>query len=215
MLTSYRKGLYLAAGLTAGAAILAILLAVPVTRAWIQAADEQVAAWTSSIQNRPATLLAEAMSLLGGVWVTWPLRVAVFARLAMTGRRLQLAAFALAVVTSEVLIGVGKVAYHRPRPPGALVETTGYSFPSGHAIVGAVTAVGLVVVLLPPGRRRWRWELWAVVFTTVMALSRVYLHAHWLSDVVAGALLGAGIGLGWPAVLMALVPRKRVAEAAA
>ena len=37
-----------------------------------------------------------------------------------------------------------------------------------------------------------------------MALSRVYLRAHWLSDTVAGALLGAGLALGWPALLMAL-----------
>jgi undecaprenyl-diphosphatase len=44
----------------------------------------------------------------------------------------------------------------------------------------------------------------AVLFTSVMALSRVYLRAHWLSDTVAGALLGAGLALGWPALLMAV-----------
>jgi membrane-associated phospholipid phosphatase len=42
------------------------------------------------------------------------------------------------------------------------------------------------------------------VLTSVMALSRVYLRAHWLSDTVAGALLGAGLALGWPALLMAI-----------
>lgn len=215
MLMNYRKGLLLAAVLGAGAVVLGILLAVPGTRAAVQLVDDHVAAWTGTIQNRPMTVLAEAMSVVGSVWVTWPLRILVLARLAMLRRRLQFFAFALAVVTSEALIGSLKMAYDRPRPPGALIETTAASFPSGHAIVGAVTAVGLVVVLLPPGRRRWRWELWAVAFSTVMALSRVYLHAHWLSDTVAGALLGAAIGLGWPAVLMALAPRNRVMEAAA
>jgi membrane-associated phospholipid phosphatase len=82
--------------------------------------------------------------------------------------------------------------------------TSAASFPSGHAIAGAVTAVGLVLVLAPPGPARWRWEVRAVVFAAVMALSRVYLRAHWLSDTVAGALIGAGLALGWPAVLMAL-----------
>jgi undecaprenyl-diphosphatase len=37
-----------------------------------------------------------------------------------------------------------------------------------------------------------------------MAPSRVYLQAHWLSDTVAGALLGAGLALGWPALLSTL-----------
>jgi membrane-associated phospholipid phosphatase len=53
-----------------------------------------------------------------------------------------------------------------------------------------------VLVLLPAGPKRRRWELAAVAFAFVMALSRVYLQAHWFSDVVAGVLLGAGVALG-------------------
>jgi undecaprenyl-diphosphatase len=49
----------------------------------------------------------------------------------------------------------------------------------------------------------------AVVLTAVMALSRVYLRAHWLSDTVAGALVGAGLALGWPALLILLRDRRR------
>ncbi|WP_425432513.1 phosphatase PAP2 family protein [Geodermatophilus pulveris] len=67
-----------------------------------------------------------------------------------------------------------------------------------------MTAVGLVLVLAPPGPSRWRWEVRAVAFAGLMALSRVHLRAHWLSDTVAGALLGAGLALGWPALLTAL-----------
>jgi undecaprenyl-diphosphatase len=43
-----------------------------------------------------------------------------------------------------------------------------------------------------------------VIFSFLMALSRVYLRAHWLSDVVGGALLGAALALGWPALLQTL-----------
>ncbi len=67
-----------------------------------------------------------------------------------------------------------------------------------------------MLVLALPGPARWRWEVRAAVFGAVMALSRVYLRAHWLSDTVAGALLGAGLALGFPALLTAL--RERVQQ---
>ena len=157
-----------------------------------------------------APVAATALSWLGSGAVNWPLRAAALLLLAWRRHWLRLAAFALAVITSELLIGPVKAWTDRARPPGALIATTGASFPSGHAIATAVTAVGLVLVLAPPGPGRWRWEVRAVEFTAIMALSRVYLRAHWLSDTVAGALLGAGLALGWPALLMALRHRRDV-----
>ena len=76
------------------------------------------------------------------------------------------------------------------------METNGFSFPSGHAVAGAALAVSLVLVFFPTRQRRRKWELLAVGFTFVMALSRVYLSAHWFSDVVTGVLLGTGIAIG-------------------
>ena len=76
------------------------------------------------------------------------------------------------------------------------MDVLGYSFPSGHATAGAATAVALVLAFFPPGPRRRKWEWIAVGFAFLMAMSRVYLHAHWFSDVVAGVLLGSGIALG-------------------
>jgi membrane-associated phospholipid phosphatase len=209
---NHRRALFVALGLLCGAGLMCLLVAVPLTLSWLTAVDQAAWRWSDAVQNPPATLLAQALSLAGGVWVNWPLRILAALLLAIRRRFLQLAAFALAVVSSEALIGVLKSAYQRARPPGSLIETSGFSFPSGHAVAGAVTAVGLVVVLLPPGRLRWRWEVYAVIFTFVMALSRVYLRAHWLSDTVAGGLLGAGLALGWPAVLQALRGRPDPAQ---
>ncbi len=107
----------------------------------------------------------------------------------------------LAMVGSQLLIGPVKTLYARPRPPMALAETTGYSFPSGHAVAGAAVAVALVIVLVPAGPRRRNLEILAAAFAVLMALSRVYLRAHWLSDTVSGAALGAGVAIGAAALV--------------
>jgi undecaprenyl-diphosphatase len=208
MLVDTRRGLGLSALLLGGGLLVGLLVVLPATAPVVQAADDAVWRLAGAVTDRPATAVAVGLSWLGSALVNWPLRVAAMALLAWRRHWLRLAAFGLAVVTSELLIGPVKDAVHRPRPPGSLIETSGASFPSGHAIATAVTAVGLVLVLARPGPTRFRWEVNAVLLTSVMALSRVYLRAHWLSDTVAGALLGAGLALGWPALLMALRHRQ-------
>lgn len=204
MLTNHRRALVLAICCLSGAALIGVLLAVPGPKGALQQLDDRVYRVTATIQIAPLTRAAKAFDLLGGVWVNWPLRAAAALLLAYRRRWVQLTAFAVAVASSEYLIGKLKAGYARPRPPHALVSTSGFSFPSGHAVASAVTAVGLVIVLVSPGPRRWVWQLRAVVFAFVMALSRVYLAAHWLSDVVAGALLRGGLAIGWPAVLQSV-----------
>jgi membrane-associated phospholipid phosphatase len=211
MLVDSRRGLWVSVALLAGAGVVTALYVLPATRPGVQTVDDAVWRFVGTIENRPATAVAVALSWIGSTWVDWPLRVAALLLLAWRRHWLRLAAFALAIISSEVLIDVLKTTVDRPRPPGSLIATTGASFPSGHAIASAVTAVGLVLVLAEPGRTRWRWEVRAVEFTAVMALSRVYLRAHWLSDTVAGALLGAGLALGWPALLMAIRQRQDTA----
>jgi membrane-associated phospholipid phosphatase len=208
MLVDSRRGLLVSGCLLVGAAVVTLLYVLPATRPEVQAMDDAVWRFARSVENPPATAVALVLSLLGSGAVNWPLRILAMLLLAWRRSWLRLAAFALAVITSELLIGWMKAAVDRPRPPDRLIATTGAAFPSGHAIATAVTAVGLVLVLAPPGPKRWRWEVNAVIFTSVMALSRVYLRAHWLTDTVAGALLGAGLALGWPALLMALRHRR-------
>jgi membrane-associated phospholipid phosphatase len=208
MLVNRRRALLISLALLLAAGVVFLLVAISATFAWVMRVDEAVLDVAVAVENRPATLVAEAFSIAGSVWVNWPLRIIAAIVLAVRRHWVQLTAFTLAVATSEILIGVLKSAYARPRPPGSLIVTMDYSFPSGHAVAGAVTAVGLVIVLLPPGRARWHWEINAVVISYLMAMSRVYLRAHWLADVVAGALLGAGLALGFPALLQAIRGRR-------
>jgi undecaprenyl-diphosphatase len=180
--------------------------------------DSSVHAWMDDIRNTPATWLFRFLNVVGGGSVTIPVRAV--ASIALLARRHwhRLTAFLLTWVASEVLLTGMKAFMHRGRPPGPLVDVVGFSFPSGHAVAGAATALALVLAFFPPGALRRKWEWIAIAFAFVMAFSRVYLSAHWFSDVIAGVLLGAGIALGSAALateLQHLLRRHREAQPAA
>lgn len=88
-----------------------------------------------------------------------------------------------------------KLSVGRGRPPIGIRETleTDYSFPSGH-VTGAGALLGMFAVVLGITRseavKRWLTGV-AAVFVTAVAASRLYLGVHWLTDVLAGALLAA------------------------
>jgi membrane-associated phospholipid phosphatase len=163
--------------------------------AQIQRADDAWLRLMISGRAAPVTAVAKVFNWLGLVYVTLPVRIAIGGYLAWRRRWWHLAAFAAAVVLSEILIGTLKGIYDRARPPGSLVATSGASFPSGHSIAASVTIVAAVIALVPPGRRRAWWGAGAVAFSALMALSRAYLGAHWLSDAIAGVLLGTSCAL--------------------
>ena len=150
--------------------------------AHIQRADDWWLRLMVSGRTAPVTVIAKVFNWLGLVYVTLPVRIAIAGFLVLRRRWWHLAAFAAAVVLSEILIGLLKGVYDRARPPGSLVATSGASFPSGHSVAATVTVVAAVIALVPPGPRRVAWGTAAAAFSVLMALSRAYLGAHWLSD---------------------------------
>jgi membrane-associated phospholipid phosphatase len=104
-----------------------------------------------------------------------------------------------------VLYSIIKPAVGRPRPPVApmLVHVSGFAFPSGHATM-SVAFYGTLAGLLWNGRSRVaRFVLWlgASIVVLLIGTSRLYLGAHWFTDVLGGYALG---GL-WLSVLVAAV----------
>jgi membrane-associated phospholipid phosphatase len=180
------------------AALTAAVFAVAASRGalgHIQRVDNSWLQLMISGRTPAFTAVAKVFNVLGLVYVTLPVRLALAGYLAFRRRWWHLAAFASAVLLSEILIGPVKGIYDRPRPPGSLVATSGASFPSGHAIAASVTVFAAVIALVPPGRRRVAWGAAAAVFAILMAASRAYLGAHWLSDAIAGLLLGTTCAL--------------------
>jgi len=112
----------------------------------------------------------------------------LIAGLLWRGRRWDAVTLAIAMVTVVAIGATMAAVIGRTRPADSLAERVATSFPSGHTAVATTVVVILALVL----RRRWVWVV-GVAWIALMMWSRTYLHAHWLSDVVAGMLEGVAV----------------------
>ena len=123
----------------------------------------------------------------------------------------------VAVVGGQLLSSLLKVEVDRPRPDlvSHLVTETSLSFPSGHAMLSAVTylTLGSLAARFLPGRTTKIFVLSLAVLTTLLVgISRVYLGVHWPSDVLAGWCAGFTWAMLCWLVARMLQRRKAVAD---
>jgi membrane-associated phospholipid phosphatase len=170
--------------------------------------DLRLARWLYESSNptlvdaaKIVTWLGSGLFLLG--LVLW-LSVGLLRRNRVNDALLLVIAYAGAQILNAVL----KLIFHRPRPDPSFVHLTTFSFPSGHATASA--AVYTLIAWL--AIRRLRSTLWQVAVGVAAALlialigfTRMYLGAHYLSDVLAGTCAGLAWALG--AILVATIDR--------
>ncbi|MCC7078030.1 MAG: phosphatase PAP2 family protein [Acidimicrobiia bacterium] len=186
--------LTLAAGV--GFTLLAVLVAVPAGRAWVQEVDDVWNAWMWALEVPILVGFARFLAYVGSSIVMTPVGVGVAVLLVVRRRYAALVGWVVAITLSEVTVLLAKPAFDRVRPPGQLVMTTRAAFPSGHVTAATTFALALVLIFTAPGSRRVPWKVVAIAYIGLMAWSRTYLHAHWLSDVIGGALLGTLAAVG-------------------
>ncbi len=133
---------------------------------------------------------------LGSTAVLTLLTIAVVGYLLMDGKRATALLVVAAVGGGAVVSNLLKFGIERPRPElvSHLVDVRSSSFPSGHAMVSAVTylTLGALLARVQPRRRIKAYLLSIAVGTTLLVgMSRVYLGVHWPTDVLAGWCAGA------------------------
>ncbi len=171
-----------------------------------------VDAWWNQLlflsRNDALLALSYAMNWLGGGWfgiIGVPVIVVVV--LLLLRKPWSAVYFVAAVAGSAVVVQLLKHTFGRARPEDIVVVSDYGSFPSGH-VANATTIAVVLFVIFP---RLWV-EIVGAAWVVLMAFSRTYLGAHWLSDTLGGALAGAGAALLLAAAFGSLIARERDAR---
>ena len=188
------------------AALLLMLLAAAVVAgsATLQACDLATAAWFHDHAHAVMTQVMGAITVLGSP----PFVLSGSAALAvglLLRRAWRTCALLVAIVPGGMLLNVtvkDLVERHRPVFANPLVTLTSYGFPSGHAAASTLLYGALTVYWLRHGNGAARPAalIAGPLVIALVGLSRLYLGAHYLSDVVAGVLEGLAWLLLWTAL---------------
>jgi len=191
---------------SAAAFAAAVVVVVSVQRGALEGLDQRVAQGMLAIRSPVLNRVSWLFTLLGDDVFLGVAAGAVVLRTVWEGLRGRALVFAAAMVSAQGLSGLLKVTLERERPPLSemLVAPPGSgSLPSGHAFLALVFLGGVLLLLRPlSGRRcvvRCGVAAAAGLVVVLVGMSRVLLGVHWMSDVLAGWLLGSGWVTLWAA----------------
>jgi membrane-associated phospholipid phosphatase len=157
------------------------------------ALDASATALVLQLKSAPMDTVMQALSMLGNelIWVLAPLAVLLFLWQRRWGAAVLLV---LVTVGAQVLNDVLKAEFHRarPMPLSGFIDAQQYSFPSGHAMMAAAFYSFLAYMFWRQASGRWRWIVPVVLalLLILVGISRIYLEAHYLTDVLAGFAAG-------------------------
>lgn len=156
-------------------------------------ADSLANAKAAMLHSPTLTKIMLVITNIGSTACMVILSALVFAFLAYKKRWRHALLFSVSMLGALILELLLKTLVHRQRPENALVQASNYAFPSGHATM-ALVFFSLLIYLFKDDIKK---ELWKHLFTIsciflalLIGFSRIYLNAHWLTDVVGGFALG-------------------------
>ncbi|NIL76734.1 phosphatase PAP2 family protein [Rhodococcus kyotonensis] len=167
--------------------------------------DSDVLQWMVAHRVPWLTDVFWAITTLGNTVSMFVLSVVVCVALLVSKRVPDAIMVGGAMLTGWGAMSLGKLLWGRDRPPipERLVEISTYSFPSGHAMMSAILAT-TVTALMWRSTVSWRRNPVVLVLPAVASLSigfsRIYLGAHWTTDVLAGWVFGVLWGLAAVAI---------------
>jgi undecaprenyl-diphosphatase len=192
-----------AVAISAACWIVFVALAIVVSRDSLSI-DQSVLTWVGEHRSSALTSAMRIVTWLGSAAVLYPATLVLALYWWRRERDWRAGAMlAASLAGSTALYNLFKRIIERPRPPAkdALGTYTHWSFPSGHATQCMAFFAMLLVLACLAGRARLRlWVIAAAAVVLVVGASRIYLGAHWFTDVLGGYALGGA----WVALLTAV-----------
>ncbi len=148
-----------------------------------------------SLRTPDTDIIMLYITTLGEAKVLLPIMAILFSWFAWTKHwRTAWHVFALAAITI-ICIAFFKNLLHTPRPWGIVESPSGGSFPSGHATYSIVFFCGLGLLLTKACKQHFRRFFYSLagIISIAICVSRLYLGAHWFTDILGGVLLGSAI----------------------
>ena len=167
-----------------------------------------------ALANAGAVTVLEVLSVIGSAVVYVPLFAGVAVHLGRQGRRRAAVFVAVVTIGSTLLNLLVKEVVHRARPvlDDPVASAAGLSFPSGHA-QSAIVAVSVLVLAFSV--RRPAALVAGAAFVLAVGVARVGLGVHYVSDVLAGYVLGAAWVAGTYGLLLGFTVRSPAARSSA
>jgi len=165
---------------------------IVVARELLARADQSVYHFLQSIRTPWGDHIMVDITELGG-GVVGSCVVAAVSLALLLRRRFRSAIYWLSTVAAGIgLVQFLKWALHESRPVAIQETLSGWGFPSSHSAMSAIIFGFLAILVIRRFQSSWRWMPLgvAVLFSLLVGLSRLYLGAHWLSDVLGGLFFG-------------------------
>ena len=155
-------------------------------------ADQSIYHFLQALRTPWGDQLMVAITELGDSLMNAAILVVIFLVL-LYMRQIRAAMYwGVAAMGGAGLVQLFKWLLHRPRPIDIYHGVSSWSFPSGHTTMSVVLFTFLAILLVRSFAPQWRWLPFAAAIglALLIAFSRLYLGAHWLSDVLGGLSLG-------------------------
>ena len=161
--------------------------------------DDNVFTFFSSFSTPPIIEIMKVFTFLGSVQFLIPAYIVLIGYFIFKKQVRNGIDIAVMALSSTVLIFMLKFVFHRQRPSLPIIRTfSTYSFPSGHMLSSFVFCSILAFIVVKSKWKifyKWLAGILLFLFAVTIGISRIILKAHYPTDVIAGAAVGAGSAL--------------------